>query len=70
MEAWADYCDGGASDPTWWPSMADGFNPMVEALRARMLLVQARKGDADAFDALREGDADAWSNPRRTIHAP
>jgi hypothetical protein len=31
--------------------MADGFNPMVEALRARMLLVQARKGDADAFDA-------------------
>ena len=39
------------ANPMWWRSMADGSNPMVEALRARMLLVQARKGDADAFNA-------------------
>ena len=31
--------------------MADEFDPMLEALRARMLLVQAGIGDADAFNA-------------------
>ena len=31
--------------------MADAPNPMADALRARMLLVHARKGDLGAFNA-------------------